>query len=97
MAVGLIGVGALMVWIFSTRDELVDSLPANPSHSNSTTSSSSSGSGSDSEEDQGVNVQSNTLDLADVFEYANRKELWLALALPSCLYGLMIPVCRELS
>ena len=86
---GLVGVGFLMVYIFSTRDELVDQLTTKPAVNNTdhnvvaTTVSETSGE---------ADMSSASLDLSDVFAYADREEFWLALSLPSALYGLMIPI-----
>lgn len=75
---GLTLVAYLMVYIFSTRDELVESLTAKQvAGANGT-----------------VTVESGTasLDLGDMLTYTDREEFWIALSLPSALYGLMIPV-----
>lgn len=89
---GLAGVATLMVFIFSTRDKLLNSLvvPVNATMAavlagNATSSEAGAAQASPTD---GVGPA----DLDAMLNNTQKKEFWLALALPSALYGFMIPI-----
>lgn len=65
---GLVGVGALMVYIFSTRDELVDSLTAPPSAVNKTAVANNITSTVTAQQAPVQDMNSASLDLGDIFK-----------------------------